>query len=77
MIILNNNNHNENNSRNNKKRTYNKDNVISPLPSQNSKENVFILGDSTIKKLNGFLLIRKLSDNLIRTILSFIAGLMI
>ena len=101
MIIVNNNNNNENNSMN-KKRTNNKENVISPLPSQNSKESVFILGDGTIKKLNGFLLIKKLSHKclvkvrpfssvkvrcmhdhvklyevLIRTILSFIAGLMI
>ena len=43
-----------------KNRTTNKD-VTLPPPSQNSKETVFILGDSMVKKLNGFLLTRKLN----------------
>ena len=54
----NNNNNQEINS--NKNSTVNKDNVTSPLPSQNSKETVFMIGDSMVKKLNGFLLTRKL-----------------
>ena len=49
----NNNNNNKNKSRN-KNSTTNKNNVTSPSPSQNSKETVFILGDSMVKKLNGF-----------------------
>ena len=59
----NNNNSNNNNNENNSKKnhTTNKDNFISPSPSQNSKETVFILGDSMVKKLNSFLLTRKLS----------------
>ena len=48
-----NNNNNKNKSRN-KNSTTNKNNVTSPSPSQNSKETVFILGDSMVKKLNGF-----------------------
>ena len=43
-----------------KNRATNKD-VTLPPPSQNSKETVFILGDSMVKKLNGFLLTRKLN----------------
>ena len=35
--------------------------VTLSLPLQNSKETVFILGDSMVKKLNGFLLTRKLN----------------
>ena len=59
-----NNNNNNNNNNNeisscNKNSTINKDNVISPSPSKISKETVFILGDSIVKKLNGFLLTRK------------------
>ena len=58
----NNNNNNDNNEINStsKNSTINEDNVTSPSPSQNSKETVFILGDSMVKKLNGFLLTRKL-----------------
>ena len=55
----NNNNNNEINS-SNRNNTINKDNVTSPSQSQNSKETVFILGDSMVKKINGFLLTRKL-----------------
>ena len=64
LIDINNNNNNNNENSSNKNSTNNKDNVInviSPLPSQNSKETVFILGDSMVKKLNGFLLTRKLN----------------
>ena len=66
LIDINNNNNNNNNENNssNKNSTNNKDNVInviSPLPSQNSKETLFILGDSMVKNLNGFLLTRKLN----------------
>ena len=57
--VSNNNNNNEINSTS-KNSTINEDNVTSPSPSQNSKETVFILGDSMVKKLNGFLLTRKL-----------------
>ena len=58
----NNNNNNNNNEINssNRNNTINKDNVTSPSQSQNSKETVFILGDSMVKKINGFLLTRKL-----------------
>ena len=60
----NNNNNNNNNNReinsSNKNSTVNKDNVTSPLPSQNSKETAFMIEDSMVKKLNGFLLTRKL-----------------
>ena len=103
----NNNNNNDNNnneiSSSNKNSTIKKDNVISPSPSQISKETVFILGDSMVKKLNGFywqgnsninalsrydhlvqqksdacmIMWSRLYEMLIRTILSFIAGLMI
>ena len=48
-----NNNNNEINS-SNKNSTVNKANVTSPSTSQNSKETVFILEDSMVKKLNGF-----------------------
>ena len=60
----NNNNNNNNNNREinsrNKNSTVNKDNVTSPLPSQNLKETAFMIEDSMVKKLNGFLLTRKL-----------------
>ena len=56
----NNNNNNEDNSRNKNSAT-NKGNVILPPPSQNSKETVFILGNWMVKKLNVFLLTRKLN----------------
>ena len=56
----NNNNNNQEINSSNKNSTVNKDNVTSPLPSQNSKETVFMIGDSMVKKLNGFLLTRKL-----------------
>ena len=64
----NNNNNNDNNNNNNnneinssnRNNTINKDNVTSPLQSQTSKETVFILEDSMVKKINGFLLTRKL-----------------
>ena len=62
-ICYNNNNNNNNNSEinsSNKNSTINKDTVISPSQSQISKETVFIQGDSMVKKLNGFLLTRKL-----------------
>ena len=60
--ISNNNNNNSNNDNNssNKNSTTNKDFTLPPT-SQNSKETVFILGDSMVKKLNGFLLTRKLN----------------
>ena len=57
IITINNNNNNNNNneiSSCNKNSTINKDNVISPSPSQISKETVFMLGDSMVKKLNAF-----------------------
>ena len=54
----NNNNNNENNS-NNKSSNNNKVNSIPSSPT--SKETVFILGDSMVEKLNGFLLTRKLN----------------
>ena len=62
ILIINNNNNNNNNDNNssNKNITTNKDVTLPPL-SQNSKETVFILGDSMVKKLNGFLLTRKLN----------------
>ena len=56
----NNNNNNQEINSSNKNSTVNKDNVTSLLPSQNSKETVFMIGDSMVKKLNGFLLTRKL-----------------
>ena len=58
----NNNNNNNNNEINssNRNNTINKDNVTSPSQSQTSKETVFILEDSMVKKINGFLLTRKL-----------------
>ena len=58
----NNNNNNNNNEINssNKSSTINKDNITSPSPSQYSKATVFILGDSIVKELNGFLLKRKI-----------------
>ena len=61
-----NDNNNDNNTKNknnssNKNSTNKKDNVTLPSLSQNSKETVFILGDSMVKKLNGFSLTRKLS----------------
>ena len=65
----NNNNNNDNNnneiSSSNKNSTIKKDNVISPSPSQISKETVFILVDSMVKKLNGFLLTKKLKHNVL------------
>ena len=71
----NNNNGNNNNnneiSSSNKNSTINKDNVISPSPSQISKETVFILGDSMVKKLNGFLLTRKLKHKCLVNIRPF------
>ena len=51
----NNNNSNNDNNSSNKNSTTNKDFTLIPI-SQNSKETVFILGDSIVKKLNGFLL---------------------
>ena len=57
VFILFCNNNNEINS-SNKNSTINKDNVISPSPSQISKETAFILGDSMVMKLNRFLLTR-------------------
>ena len=42
-------------SSSNKNSTINKHNVISLSPSQISKETLFILGDSMVKKLNGFI----------------------
>ena len=62
VIIIKNKHNNNNNEINssNKNSTINKDNVFSPSPSQISKETVLILGDSMVKKLNGFLLTRKL-----------------
>ena len=56
---INNNNKNNGNNSSNKNSTTNKDNVTLPPPSQNSQETMFILGDSMVKKLNGFLLIKK------------------
>ena len=55
---------NDNNS-NNKNSTINKDNVTLPPPSQNSKGTKFILADSMVKKLNGFLSTRKLNHTTI------------
>ena len=54
-LLKNNNNDNNNNDNNssNINRTTNKD-VTLPPPLQNFKETVFILGDSMVKKLNGF-----------------------
>ena len=59
-ICYNNNNNNSEINSSNKNSTINKDTVISPSKSQISKETVFIQGDSMVKKLNGFLLTRKL-----------------
>ena len=59
ITIINNNNNEIKNS--GKNSTNNKDNVTSPSPSQNSKETVFILGNSMVKKLIDFLLTRKLN----------------
>ena len=55
----NNNNNNINNENNNKSSYDNKVNSASSSPT--SKETVFILGDSMVKKLNGFLLTQKLN----------------
>ena len=49
------------NNNNNKNNNNNRVNFTSPSPSQNSKETVFILGYSMVKKLKGFLLTRKLN----------------
>ena len=67
-LMKNNNNNNKNNNNNNsndnnnsnKKCTSNKSVALPPL-SQSSKETVIILGDIMVKKLNCFLLTRKLS----------------
>ena len=63
--IYNKNNNNSSNSNNNENNNNNKssnDNKVnSTPPSPTSKETVFILGDSMVKKLNGFLLTRKLN----------------
>ena len=63
--IYNNNNSNNSNSNNNENNNNNKssnDNKVNSTPSSpTSKETVFILGDSMVKKLNGFLLTRKLN----------------
>ena len=62
---IDNNNNNNNNSINNENNYNNKssyDNKVkSTSSSPTSKETVFILGDSMVKKLNGFLLTRKLN----------------
>ena len=63
--IYNNNGSDNSNSNNNENNSNNKsshDNKINSTPSsQTSKETVFILGDSMVKNLNGFLLTRKLN----------------
>ena len=64
----NSNNNNENNT-NNKSSTDNKVNIT--LSSLNSKETVFILRDSMVKKLNGFLLTRKLTHKCLVKVRSF------
>ena len=47
------------NNSNNKISTNNKDSVISPLSSQNSKETVLMPEDNMVKKLNVFFIGRK------------------
>ena len=63
--IDNNNNNNNSNSNNNENinnnQSSNDDKVNSTPLSPTSKKTVFILGDSMVKKLNGFLLTRKLN----------------
>ena len=56
----NNNNNNNDNNNSNKKCNSNKSVTLPPL-SKSSKETVFILGDIMVKKLNCFLLTRKLN----------------
>ena len=57
-----NNNNNSNNNENSNKNKSSNDNKVNSTPSSpTSKETVFILGDSMVKKLNGFLLTRKLN----------------
>ena len=72
----NNNNSNNNNNNNktnssNKNITINKDNLTSSSPSQNSKETVFISGYSMVKKVNGFLLTKKLKHKCIAKVRPF------
>ena len=69
----NNNNNNNNNKTNssNKNITINKDNLTSSSPSQNSKETVFISGYSMVKKVNGFLLTKKLKHKCIAKVRPF------
>ena len=66
----NNNNNNKTNS-SNKNITINKDNLTSSSPSQNSKETVFISGYSMVKKVNGFLLTKKLKHKCIAKVRPF------
>ena len=58
----NNNNNNSNNNENNNNNKSSNDNKVNSTPlSPTSKETAFTLGESTVKKLNGFLLTRKLN----------------
>ena len=58
----NNNNNNSNNNENNNNNKSSNDNKVNSTPlSPTSKETAFMLGESTVKKLNGFLLTRKLN----------------
>ena len=58
----NNNNNNSNNNENNNNNKSSNDNKVNSTPlSPTSKETAFALGESTVKKLNNFLLTRKLN----------------
>ena len=68
----NNNNSNSNNNENNNNDKSSNDNKVNSTPSSpTSKETVFILGDSMVKKLNGFLLTRKLNHKCLAKVRPF------